>query len=82
MNTYIEGVSIQLYINSICIHVSQLHCIIGHIENAWSCATELFDIVKRYNVTFPDIMSNRAFLSFICHDKEEPFFPHKTAEVA
>ena len=46
------------------IHVSQLHWIIGHTNNALSCWTQLFEIIKRYNVApVPDIMSKSAFLA-------------------
>ena len=63
-STEVRYLSIKLYINGILIHVSQLHWIIGHTNNALSCWTQLFDIIKRYNVApVPDIMSKSAFLA-------------------
>ena len=60
----LKDLSIKVYINGILIHVSQLHWIIGHTNTALSCWTQLFDIIKRYNVVpVPDIMSKSAFLS-------------------
>ena len=60
----LKDLSIKLYINGILIHVSQLHWIIGHTNNALSCWTQLFEIIKRYNVApVPDIMSKSAFLA-------------------
>ena len=60
----LKDLSIKSYINGILIHVSQLHWIIGHTNNALSCWTQLFEIIKRYNVApVPNIMSKSAFLA-------------------
>ena len=76
----LKDLSIKSYINGILIHVSQLHWIIGHTNNALSCWTQLFEIIKRYNVApVPDIMSKSAFLadtiiSFGCELEQEETF--------
>ena len=60
----LKDLSIKLYINGILIHVSQLHWIIGPTNNALSCWTQLFEIIKRYNVApVPDIISKSVFLA-------------------
>ena len=56
----LKDLSIKSYINGILIHVSQLHWIIGHTNNALSCWTQLFEIIKRYNVApVPEFWSSK-----------------------
>ena len=60
----LKDLSIKLYIHGILIHDSQLHWIISQTNHALSCWTQLFEIIKRYNVApVPDIMSNSAVLA-------------------
>ena len=53
------------------------------ITIARSCWTELFEIIKRYNITpFPDMMSNSAFYPYgVTLTMKKESVPYKIADV-